>query len=114
MRLITSPGKLDVDAFVAAVDADGVWWTQTADLGESTYGGESSLLSGAPQLTERLNDLDFLISPEAFFQTNTEMAETALRRRARVRRACAASSRSSTSTAASARSRSRSPPARAA
>ena len=34
-----------------------------------------SLLSGAPQLTERLNDLDFLISPEAFFQTNTEMAE---------------------------------------
>ena len=75
VRLITSPGKLDVDAFVAAVDADGVWWTQTADLGESTYGGESSLLSGAPQLTERLNDLDFLISPEAFFQTNTEMAE---------------------------------------
>ena len=75
VRLITSPGKLDADAFVAAVDADGLWWTQTADLGESTYGGESSLLSGAPQLTERLNDLDFLISPEAFFQTNTEMAE---------------------------------------
>jgi 23S rRNA (uracil1939-C5)-methyltransferase len=76
VRLITSPGKLDVDAFIAAVDADGLWWTQTADLGESTYGGESSLLAGAPQLTERLNDLDFLISPEAFFQTNTEMAET--------------------------------------
>jgi 23S rRNA (uracil1939-C5)-methyltransferase len=75
VRLITSPGKLDVDAFIAAVDADGLWWTQTADLGESTYGGESSLLSGAPQLAERLNDLDFLISPEAFFQTNTEMAE---------------------------------------
>jgi 23S rRNA (uracil1939-C5)-methyltransferase len=75
VRLITSPGKLDVDAFIAAVDADGLWWTQTADLGESTYGGESSLLAGAPQLTERLNDLDFLISPEAFFQTNTEMAE---------------------------------------
>ena len=75
VRLITSPGKLDADAFVEAVDADGLWWTQTADLGESTYGGESSLLSGAPQLTERLNDLDFLISPEAFFQTNTEMAE---------------------------------------
>jgi 23S rRNA (uracil1939-C5)-methyltransferase len=75
VRLVTSPGKLDVDAFIAAVDADGLWWTQTADLGESTYGGESSLLSGAPQLTERLNQLDFLISPEAFFQTNTEMAE---------------------------------------
>ena len=33
------------------------------------------LLSGAPQLHERLGDLEFLISPEAFFQTNTEMAE---------------------------------------
>jgi 23S rRNA (uracil1939-C5)-methyltransferase len=75
VRLITSPGKLDVDALIAAVDADGLWWTQTADLGESTYGGESALLAGAPQLTEKLNDLDFLVSPEAFFQTNTEMAE---------------------------------------
>jgi 23S rRNA (uracil1939-C5)-methyltransferase len=75
VRLITSPGKLDVDGLIAAVDADGLWWTQTADLGESTYGGETTLLSGAPQLTERLGALDFLISPEAFFQTNTEMAE---------------------------------------
>jgi 23S rRNA (uracil1939-C5)-methyltransferase len=75
VRLITSPGKLDVDAFVAAVDCDGLWWTQTEDLSESTTGGETSLLSGAPQLPERLGDLDFLISPEAFFQTNTEMAE---------------------------------------
>ena len=33
------------------------------------------LLSGAPQMHERLGDLNFLISPEAFFQTNTEMAE---------------------------------------
>ncbi len=75
VRLVTSPGKLDVDALVAAVDADGIWWTQTSGLGESTYGGEHSLLEGSPQLTERLGDLDFLISPEAFFQTNTEMAE---------------------------------------
>jgi 23S rRNA (uracil1939-C5)-methyltransferase len=74
-RLVTSPGKLDVDAFIAAVDADGLWWTQTAGLGESTQGGETALLSGAPQLAERLGGLDFLISPEAFFQTNTEMAE---------------------------------------
>ena len=40
VRLVTSPGKLDVDGFIDAVDADGLWWTQTADLGESTYGGE--------------------------------------------------------------------------
>jgi 23S rRNA (uracil1939-C5)-methyltransferase len=75
VRLITSPGKLDVDAFIGAVDCDGLWWTQTADLSESTTGGETTLLAGAPQLPERLGDLDFLISPEAFFQTNTEMAE---------------------------------------
>ncbi len=75
VRLITSPGKLDVDGLIDAVDADGLWWTQTADLGESTYGGETTLLKGAPQLSERLGSLDFLISPEAFFQTNTEMAE---------------------------------------
>src|SRR4051794_13476713 len=74
-RLVTSPGKLDVDAFIAAVDCEGLWWTQTADLGESTAGGGTALLAGAPQLVERLGGLDFLISPEAFFQTNTEMAE---------------------------------------
>ena len=75
VRLITSPGKLDVDGLIDAVDADGLWWTQTADLGESTYGGETTLLKGAPQLVDSINDLDFLISPEAFFQTNTDMAE---------------------------------------
>ena len=74
VRLVTSPGKLDVDGLIEAVDADGLWWTQTADLGESTYGGESTLLAGAPQLAEQLGGLDYLISPEAFFQTNTEMA----------------------------------------
>ena len=69
------PASSTSTRFIDAVDADGLWWTQTADLGESTYGGEATLLSGAPQLTERLGGLDFLISPEAFFQTNTEMAE---------------------------------------
>jgi 23S rRNA (uracil1939-C5)-methyltransferase len=75
VRLVTSPGKLDVDALIAAVDADGLWWSRTEDLGESTRGGEHVLLDGAPQLPEQLGGLDFLISPEAFFQTNTEMAE---------------------------------------
>src|SRR5919107_3262553 len=31
--------------------------------------------AGAPKLTERLGELEFRISPDAFFQTNTEMAE---------------------------------------
>jgi 23S rRNA (uracil1939-C5)-methyltransferase len=75
VRLVTSPGKLDADALIDAVDADGLFWTQTAGLGESTQGGETTLLQGSPQLHEQLGDLRFLISPDAFFQTNTEMAE---------------------------------------
>ena len=75
VRLVTSPGRLDAEGLAGAVAADGVLWTRTADLGESTQGGETTLLAGAPQLRERLFDLDFLVSPDAFFQTNTEMAE---------------------------------------
>jgi 23S rRNA (uracil1939-C5)-methyltransferase len=75
VRLVTSPGKFEADAFIDAIDADHLFWTQTAGLGESTLGGETTLLSGGPQLAEQLGDLRFLISPEAFFQTNTEMAE---------------------------------------
>jgi 23S rRNA (uracil1939-C5)-methyltransferase len=75
VRLVTSPGSIDGAAFAEAVEADSVYLTQTADLGESTTGGITTPLRGEPQLRERLADLDFLISPEAFFQTNTEMAE---------------------------------------
>ncbi len=63
------------------VDADRRAWAR------APQGGETALLSGAPQLVERLGGLDFLISPEAFFQTNTEMAERLYGARGRVRRA---------------------------
>src|SRR4051794_32553838 len=75
VRIVTSPGTLPVDALRARVETDGLWWTQTEGLGESTTGGRSQLLAGQPQLEDRLGDLRFLISPEAFFQTNTAMAE---------------------------------------
>src|SRR5215218_6216788 len=75
VRLVTSPGTLDVDALIDAVPCEGLLWTRTEGLGESTQGGDTQLLAGTPQLRERLGDLEFLISPEAFFQTNTEMAE---------------------------------------
>jgi 23S rRNA (uracil1939-C5)-methyltransferase len=75
VRLITSPGELDAERFAGAVDADGVLWTQTESLGESSSGGSTRLLAGSAQLMDDLGDLRFLISPEAFFQTNTEMAE---------------------------------------
>jgi 23S rRNA (uracil1939-C5)-methyltransferase len=75
VRLITSPATIDAESFADAVDADAVFVTQTADLGESTTGGRTTLVKGVPQLRERVFDLDFLVSPDAFFQTNTEMAE---------------------------------------
>jgi 23S rRNA (uracil1939-C5)-methyltransferase len=75
VRLVTSPGALDTDALTDAVACDGLFWTQQEQLGETVTGGETVLLSGTPQLREKLGGLDFLISPEAFFQTNTEMAE---------------------------------------
>jgi 23S rRNA (uracil1939-C5)-methyltransferase len=75
VRLVTSPGSIDVDSLADAVTCDGLFWTRQEQLGETALGGETTLISGSPQLRERLGGLDFLISPEAFFQTNTEMAE---------------------------------------
>jgi 23S rRNA (uracil1939-C5)-methyltransferase len=75
VRLVTSPGELDRDGLAAAVDCDGLFWTQMAAGGESTIGGHLEHLGGASRLRERIGELEFLISPDAFFQTNTEMAE---------------------------------------
>ena len=49
--------------------------TRSASVAETTLGGDTELVAGEEQLPERLGDLDLLISPGAFFQTNTEMAE---------------------------------------
>ncbi|MDQ6915181.1 MAG: 23S rRNA (uracil(1939)-C(5))-methyltransferase RlmD [Actinomycetota bacterium] len=75
VRLVTSPGDLRADALAAAAAVDSVWWTRTESMGETTAGGETELVAGAPYLEEELGGLRFRISPEAFFQTNTEMAE---------------------------------------
>jgi 23S rRNA (uracil1939-C5)-methyltransferase len=75
VRLVTSPADFGVEDLAEAVDADSFSWTATEDLGESTRGGRTALLKGPPRLEERVGDLMFRISPEAFFQTNTEMAE---------------------------------------
>jgi 23S rRNA (uracil1939-C5)-methyltransferase len=75
VRLVTSPGAIERESLEAAVDCEGQFWTQTSDLGESTQGGTTKKLAGSKRLREHLGDLEFLISPEAFFQTNTEMAE---------------------------------------
>jgi 23S rRNA (uracil1939-C5)-methyltransferase len=75
IRLVAAPGALDGDSLVAAVEADGVLLTTTSDPGESTDRGHTELLAGASTLAEELCGLRLAISPLAFFQTNTEMAE---------------------------------------
>ena len=75
LRIVTSEGELDEDGFVAACAGHGAFWTRMEDVGETTQGGETDHLAGAPQLREEVSGLQFRISPQAFFQTNTEMAE---------------------------------------
>jgi 23S rRNA (uracil1939-C5)-methyltransferase len=78
-RLVTSDDAdaLDRDALVAAVGphVSGLLWTRIAAVGETTQGGSTSLLSGSDRFDEVIAGMTFSISPEAFFQTNTEMAE---------------------------------------
>jgi 23S rRNA (uracil1939-C5)-methyltransferase len=82
VRLVTTDGTLEeIPALAAALAAElgehlsGVLWTRSGALGETTAGGETELVWGESELPERLGELDLRISPEAFFQTNTEMAE---------------------------------------
>jgi 23S rRNA (uracil1939-C5)-methyltransferase len=83
VRLVSTPGELDAGGLAAALVRDlgdetlsGVLWTRSASLAETTLGGDTELVWGEPDLRERLGELDLRISPEAFFQTNTEMAES--------------------------------------
>jgi len=75
VRLVTGPGELDELSLAQAVECDGLFWTRTDALGETTARGQTTLITGAERLEEELCGLRFQISPDAFFQTNTEMAE---------------------------------------
>jgi 23S rRNA (uracil1939-C5)-methyltransferase len=82
IRLVSTDGELEVGALAAALVAElgedtlsGVLWTRSSSLAETTAGGETELVWGEAELPERLGELDLRISCEAFFQTNTEMAE---------------------------------------
>lgn len=76
-RLVTSPGEFDEAAFIDAVapHVDSLVWTRAAGVGETTQGGTDELLAGSVRIEEELSGLRFALSSEAFFQTNTEMAE---------------------------------------
>jgi 23S rRNA (uracil1939-C5)-methyltransferase len=77
VRLVTAPGELDQNALIDAVGTQNtsLLWTQTDSVAETTQGGNTALLSGVEHLVEELRGLSLRISPDAFFQTNTEMAE---------------------------------------
>ena len=78
-RLVTRRKELEGFELAAATPADSFLWTNVEGLGETTLGGETERLKGESKLFEELDvggtRLRFGISPEAFFQTNTEMAE---------------------------------------
>ena len=76
VRLVTSPGKLDRDGLIAAAaPVGGLLWTQTDSVAETTQAGDTELLAGSDRLEEEIGGMRFQIAANAFFQTNTEMAE---------------------------------------
>jgi 23S rRNA (uracil1939-C5)-methyltransferase len=81
VRIVTTGGELEAGSLAAALSEalgehlGGVLWTRSRSVAETTAGGETELVWGEAGLPERLGELDLLISSEAFFQTNTEMAE---------------------------------------
>jgi 23S rRNA (uracil1939-C5)-methyltransferase len=76
VRLVTVSGEIDRSGLVeAAGSVGGVLWTQTDSQAETTQDGETELLAGSDHLEEEIGGMRMRISPSAFFQTNTEMAE---------------------------------------
>jgi len=76
VRLVTTPARLELDELALALGDASLLWTRTEARAEITSGGATELIRGSARLPERLLELELGISPEAFFQTNTEMAET--------------------------------------
>ncbi|HEV2975068.1 MAG TPA: 23S rRNA (uracil(1939)-C(5))-methyltransferase RlmD [Solirubrobacteraceae bacterium] len=81
VRIVTTAGELEAGELAATLSErlgeslSGVLWTRLDSLAETTGGGETELVWGEAKLPERLGELALEISAEAFFQTNTEMAE---------------------------------------
>jgi 23S rRNA (uracil1939-C5)-methyltransferase len=75
-RIVTSPGSsFRVDELAAATPADSFLWTRAESVAETTRDGQTQIVRGSAHLEEELCGLRFRISPDGFFQTNTEMAE---------------------------------------
>jgi 23S rRNA (uracil1939-C5)-methyltransferase len=75
-RVVTSPGStFRIEELAAATPSDSFLWTRAASVAETTRAGDTQVIRGKAELEEELSGLRFRISPDAFFQTNTEMAE---------------------------------------
>ena len=78
-RLVTSAGELRADELAEAAGADSFLWTRTGGVSETTREGETRQVRGPLKIVEELDALGarlrFEVSPEAFFQVNTPMAE---------------------------------------
>ncbi|MDO9407586.1 23S rRNA (uracil(1939)-C(5))-methyltransferase RlmD [Patulibacter sp.] len=81
VRIVTSVGEFDVAGLAThlneamSVAPTGVLWTQMTQVGETTYGGDTDVVTGGAYIHEEIRGLRLRISPEGFFQTNTVMAE---------------------------------------
>jgi 23S rRNA (uracil1939-C5)-methyltransferase len=78
VQLVTAPGKLDDERFVAALsrfpEVRSIHWSVNERAAEVTN-LPTMLLSGEDAIEERLCGLRFRVRPNAFLQTNTAMAE---------------------------------------
>ena len=88
VQLVTAPGLLDVDSFVAVLErfpeVRSIHWSVNDRPAEVTN-LPTQLLHGADAIEEELCGLRFRVRPNAFLQTNTAMAERLYELAARVR-----------------------------
>lgn len=84
VRLVTSSAEpelgLDTAGLIDALGAldppvSSVIWTRSDSPGNWQQGARDRTLLGKPQIEERIGELTFRISPDAFFQTNTAQTE---------------------------------------
>jgi 23S rRNA (uracil1939-C5)-methyltransferase len=78
VQLVTAPGRLDADSFVAALERSpevrSIHWSVNDRPAEVTK-LPTQLLHGDDAIEEELCGLRFRVRPNAFLQTNTAMAE---------------------------------------
>jgi 23S rRNA (uracil1939-C5)-methyltransferase len=78
IRLVVSASGRPLDSeglAEAAQPCGGLFLTRLSGVAETTQGGETELIAGGDRLEEEIGGMRVRISPMAFFQTNTEMAE---------------------------------------